>query len=77
MNTSLNQNLESVSAPVLRNVVQSTTSYTPTGDVSVIIGDDVTITVNGVSIDILQNMSFILVKDVTYNFSASVALGIS
>ena len=77
MNTSLNQNLEGVSAPVLRKILPATTEYTPAEDVSVIIGSDITITVDGNSLDVLQNMSFILVKDVTYTFSDNVVLGIS
>ena len=77
MNTSVNQNLDAVSAPVIRSIVQSGTVLVPETDISVILGSDVTITINGKSLSLFKNMTFILVKGVVYEFSDDITLGVS
>jgi len=66
-----------VQAPVLRKIIQSGDSFTPTADTLVMLGSDVTITIGDKSIDILKSMSLILKKGVQYDFSDDTALGVA
>ncbi|MEA1919156.1 MAG: hypothetical protein U9N52_04900 [Campylobacterota bacterium] len=71
------QKYDGVQAPTLKSVVPSGSSLTPTSDMLVTLGADVTITIDGESIDLLQAFSFVMLKGVTYEFSTSVQLGAS
>jgi len=68
---------DGVQAPTLRSVVPSGLSLTPSKDMLVTLGADVTITIDGNSIELLQAFSLVLCKGITYSFSSSVALGSS
>jgi len=75
---STDQNYQGISAPVLFNTIQSGASYTPSSDVSVIIGEDVVVTVSGgVGLPILQGMALMFAGGVTYEFSQDIPIGIS
>ena len=66
-----------IPAPVFASAVDSTTSYTPTDDQTVILGADVTITLDGVAVPMLQGTAMILKGGVTYAFGLSTPLAIS
>ena len=71
------QNYSTIPAPTLRKIILSGSSYTPEEDVIAILGADTTITIDGNSIELLKGFAFAMCKGVTYEFSASVALGLS
>jgi len=71
------ENNKGISAPVLKSVVASGSSYTPETDETVILGADATITLDGEAIDLLQGSTFILLGGITYAFTATTQLGIS
>lgn len=77
VNTITGNDLKQIDAPVLRSVVASGTSYTPTSHQTVILGANATITVGGQSIELLQGSTFIMVEGITYSFAVSTQLGIS
>jgi len=66
-----------IQCPVLRSIVSSGTSFTPTKDMIVTLGANVSITVDGESIDKLQESTFILLAGVEYRFSDDIKLMIS
>ena len=66
-----------VSAPVIRTIVNSGLSFTPTDDITVMLGGDVVMTKDGVGMPLLQGASFVLLEDETYVFSISTPLAIS
>lgn len=63
-----------IQCPVLRNIVPSGISYTPTENMIVTLGATVDITTGGQTIQKLQESTFVLLKNVTYEFSDSVQL---
>lgn len=77
VNTITGNDLKQLSAPVLRSVVASGTTYIPTDDITVILGANATITIGGQSIDLLQGSTFVMVEGLTYTFAVSTQLGIS
>jgi len=77
VNLANDKNLKGVSAPVLRKNVQSGTTFTTEEAITVIVGADVTITIGGIGIDILQGSMFVLIPNITYTFSSDVVLGVS
>lgn len=77
VNTITGNDLKQLSAPVLRKVVASGTTYIPDDDITVILGANATITVGGQSIELLQGSTFIMVEGVSYGFAVSTQLGIS
>ena len=77
VNTITGNDLKQLSAPVLRSVVASGTTYIPDDDITVILGANATITVGGQSIELLQGSTFLMVEGVSYGFAVSTQLGIS
>ena len=70
-------NYESVPAPTITRVEKTGASITPTVDMLVTLGADVTLTIDGVSIDLLKAFTFGMMKDVTYEFSVDISIGIA
>jgi len=77
VDVAVGNDLRNISAPVLKTIVASGTTYTPTANQTVILGADATITIGGQSINLLQGSPLIMLKSVTYTFGASTQLGIS
>jgi len=73
----LDQNYKAVQAPTIRTVISSGPELTPDNDMLVTLGADVTLTVDGNSVNLLQAFTFVLCSGVTYTFSESVALGVA
>lgn len=69
--------LKTLPAPTLTSIMMSGTSLTPTKVMLVILGADVTVTIDGVSINLLQNFTLLLKPNITYEFSTSIALGVN
>jgi len=66
-----------IPAPVFASAVDSTTSYTPTDDQTVILGADAIISLDGVAVPMLQGTTMIFKGGVTYLFTQSTPLAVS
>jgi len=70
-------NYEGVQAPTIRKIISSGTSITPTINTLVTLDSNVTLTIDGNSMDLLQAFTFVMLKGITYEFSDDISLGIS
>ena len=66
-----------VQAFVFRQAMQSGLTLTPTKKMLVHLGEDVSISLTGITVGFLKGTQMVLVKGATYTFSADIALGIS
>jgi len=70
-------NFEGVQAPTIRRIKKSGTDMTPNINMLVTLGDNVTLTIDGNSIELLKNFTLVMLKGVKYEFSDDIALGIA
>ena len=70
-------NFEGVQAPTIRKIIKSGTEITPNKNMLVTLGSDVTLTIDDIPIDLLQNFTFVMLKGVKYEFSDDIALGVA